>query len=184
MRKTTMWALALALTLAACGGDESGVTTTMTDGSTAMNDVMSDMNMGDPGATPAAEVPGADVVTGSFGLLDTAPSGHEEVTGTAWLARHQGGTTVSISVEGLVPGTSYMSHVHEGACAEAGGEHYRFDPEGSELPPNEIHLAFTADGAGRATMTVENGMVASDDARSVVVHPADLMDNKVACADF
>lgn len=184
MRKTATWALALALALAACGGGEVGVTMAMTEDSMAMTDDMGGMNMGDPDAMPATEIPGADVVSGSFSRLDTAPSGHEAVKGTAWLARHDGGTTVTITVQGLVPGTSYMSHVHEDSCAEAGGDHYRFDPEGSELPPNEIHVAFTADDAGGATMTAENEMVADDDARSVVVHPADLVDNKVACADF
>lgn len=50
--------------------------------------------------------------------------------------------------------------------------------------PNEVHLGFTAaeDGAGEATVTSDNRV--ADGAPAIVVHPADSMDNRLACADF
>lgn len=197
--------LALALVAAACGDDDDEVGTSDDggdDASMAMDDggdmEMSDdgqmamddngdnaaMNMGDPDATPAGDVPGADVVEGTFVLLDTRPDGYDDVTGTAQLARYDGGTTVTTEVFGLMPGEDYISHVHAQSCAEDGGPHYKFDPDGSDMPPNEIHLAFTADEEGRGYTTAENDMVAGDDAVAFVVHPVDLLDNKIACVDF
>lgn len=142
------------------------------------------MNMGNAAATPAEEVPGADLVEGTFVLLDTRPQGYEDLTGTAVLARHDAGTTVTLRLEGLLPGTDFISHVHDGSCADSGGDHYRFDPEGSDVPPNEIHLAFTSDITGSGFMTAENDATVDDRAVSVVVHPRDLIDNKIACAEF
>ncbi|MBU1801082.1 MAG: superoxide dismutase family protein, partial [Actinobacteria bacterium] len=64
------------------------------------------------------------------------------------------------------------------------GPHFKFDLEGSDVPPNEIHLGFTssADGSGEATITSDEQV--GDGAPAVVVHPADAMDNRLACADF
>jgi len=52
------------------------------------------------------------------------------------------------------------------------------------MPPNEIHLAFTSDDGGNGFMTAENHQIAGLDAVAFVVHPADLIDNKLACVDF
>jgi len=142
------------------------------------------MNMGDPTATPAEDVVGAALVTGDFTLLDTRPQGYEDVSGSAALARHDDGTTVTIRLTGLKPDTSFISHIHEGPCADYGGGHYRFDPDGSDMPPNEIHLAFQSGSDGSGFMTAENQQTVDDRAVSVVVHPRDLLDNKVACAEF
>ncbi|MEM8902338.1 MAG: hypothetical protein AAGA17_01315 [Actinomycetota bacterium] len=142
------------------------------------------MNMGDPEATPAEEVPGADLATGEFVLLDTRPSGYDDLSGTATIARHDGGTTVTVRLEGLPPGEQMISHVHAASCAEGGGDHYMFDLDGPEVPPNEIHLRFDAAEDGSGFMTAENEMVAGADAVSFVVHPLDLIDNKIACVDF
>jgi hypothetical protein len=184
--------LALALIATACGDDDDEVGTSADgDDDMAMDgggspdggDSMA-MNMGDPDATPAGEVPGAEVVEGTFVLLDSRPDGYDDVTGTAQLARCDGGTTVTTEVFGLIPGEDYISHVHAEACADDGGPHYQFDPDGGDMPPNEIHLAFTADEDGRGYMTAENDMVAGDGAAAFVVHPVDLIDNKIACVDF
>lgn len=145
---------------------------------------MGAMNMGDPDATPAEEVLGAELVGGEFVLLDSRPSGFDDVTGTALMARHDGGTTVTIRLEGLPAGETMISHVHEAPCSENGGDHFQFDPDGSEMPPNEIHLLFDAAADGSGFMTAENDMVVGEDGVSLVVHPADLIDNKVACVDF
>ena len=143
------------------------------------------MNMGDPDATRADEIDGGDLVTGSFELLDTRPQGYDDVTGTAWMARHDEGTTVTIEVSGLEPGAEYISHVHAQPCdTDNGGPHYQFEVGGDVMPPNEIHLLFTADEDGNGFMTAENDRTVDDRAVAVVVHPVDLTDNKIACADF
>lgn len=140
------------------------------------------MNMGDPNAVPADQVPNAELATGQFSVLDTAPEGYQDVAGTAMLARYDGGSTVTIQLRGLKPGTAFISHVHEGQCADGGGAHYKFDPAGGDAPPNEIHLAFTSTAEGTGSMTAENDRAAGPGAQSVVVHPRDLVDNRVACA--
>ena len=185
----------MSLLVASCAGDDEAALTTTAPASTEMSDnemsddaesedMDMDMNMGDAGAEPANEVPNAEVESGTFVLLDSRPPGYDEVTGQAFLARHDAGTTVSITLEGLAADTSFIAHVHEGLCSESGGDHYKFDPDGSDLPPNEIHLAFVSDGAGMGFMTAENDAVVSEDARSLVVHPSDLLDNKLACVEF
>ena len=174
---------AAALLVSACGGSESAdVEPEMTD-MTDMTDMT--MNMGDPGATRADEIDGGELVTGTFELLDTRPQGYDDVTGTAWLSRHDAGTTVTVEVSGLEPGGEYISHVHAQPCAtDNGGPHYQFEVGGEVTPPNEIHLRFTADADGHGFMTAENDRTVDDRAVAVVVHPIDLTDNKIACADF
>ncbi|MGI9529894.1 MAG: superoxide dismutase family protein [Acidimicrobiia bacterium] len=198
--KLAIGGAAVALMLAACGtagaepADTSttapeAATTTMAqamDQTSMTGDSMDhgsmDMNMGDADATPAYEVTGAAVVSGPFEAL--ADSTADGITGTAWLARHTGGTTVTIALDGLTPGSQYVSHVHASACSEGGGPHYRHDPEGSEHAPNEIHLAFIAGSDGEGMMTVENPTVASDVAVSIVVHESGDGTPKLACADL
>ncbi len=140
---------------------------------------------GDPNATPANQIQGAELVKGRFQPLPTAPKGTEDVTGTAWLARHDGGTAVTIKVSGLEPGTEYMSHLHEQPCAQDnGGPHFKFDPKGSDEPPNEVHLMFTADSNGTATTTVNNDNRNSEGAQSIVLHLTDAEDTRFTCADL
>ena len=142
------------------------------------------MNMGDVSATRADKVDGAALATGEFMLLDTRPQGFDDLAGTAWIARHAGGTTVTLEVTGLIPDADYISHVHADVCANNGGDHYQFEVGGSEMPPNEIHLAFTSDADGNGFMTAENHQIAGLDAVAFVIHPAELIDNKLACVDF
>ena len=177
--------LSLAMVLAACGdSEETSDTTAMNDGMAMEDGMEMEMNMGDVDATPASEVPGGDLVSGTFMLLDTRPSGYDDMTGTAEMARHDGGTTVTIEVSGLQPGVEYISHVHAEPCSDNGGPHYQFEVGGSELPPNGIHLLFTADEDGNGFMTAENDQTVDERAVAIVVHPVDLIDNKIACADF
>ena len=152
----------------------------------AMDDMdMADMNMGDPDATPADDVDGAVLARGDYVLLDTRPAGYDDVAGSAVIARHDGGTTVTTELTGLLPDVDYISHVHAQACDDDnGGPHYQFEVGGSEFPPNEIHLAFTSDPDGNGFMTAENDQIAGVDAVSLVVHPAEFIDNKAACVDF
>jgi hypothetical protein len=179
-------ASALALLASACADDgQDAATTTTVHDMEAMDDAdMADMNMGDPTATPATEIDGAEIRTADFVLLDTRPEGYDDVVGEAAIARYDAGTTVTVEVSSLMPGESYIAHLHDDVCSENGGAHYKFDPEGSDVPPNEIHLAFVADENGFGFMTAENAQVAGPEGVAVVVHPVDLIDNKIACAEF
>ncbi|MEM9039586.1 MAG: hypothetical protein AAGD33_06800 [Actinomycetota bacterium] len=152
----------------------------------AMADMdMMDMNMGDPDATPADEVEGAALASGEFALLDTRPEGYDDLAGAAAIARHAAGTTVTTEITGLLPNVEYISHVHELPCSdENGGDHFQFVEGDVEVPPNEIHLAFTSDNDGNGFMTAENDAVAGETAVSFVVHPREFIDNKIACVDF
>lgn len=187
LRPTALAASLASLTLvgalAGCGSDDASSGPDGMDGMESMDGMdMSEMNQ--PDATPADEVDG-DVTEGAFALLDTAPPGSEDVVGQAWLAQNDDGTTVTIRLSGLEPGVEYVSHLHAQSCAEDnGGEHFAFDPEGEEVPPNEVHLGFTADQDGTGEATVTNDRRVEDLAPAVIVHPADSMDNRLVCADF
>jgi hypothetical protein len=116
-----------------------------------------------------------DTVSGKFAPLADAPGAYAEVAGRATLERADGGTETSISLTGLQPETDYMAHLHSGGCDETdpGGPHFQFDPDGSEEPPNEIHLAFAsneaAEGSARSSSDRE---VPVGEAGSVVLHLA------------
>ncbi|MGK0275887.1 MAG: hypothetical protein ACI9N0_002274 [Ilumatobacter sp.] len=185
----------LALGLAACGSDTDSSSaadepvTTDAAASADMGDMDDmddmDMNMGDADATPADEVAGASLARGEFVLMDTRPAGYDDVAGTAVIARHAAGTTVTTELTGLEPNVEYISHVHAQACADGNaGDHYKFEIGGATTPPNEIHLAFTSDNDGNGFMTAENAQIAGVEAVAFVVHPAEFIDNKVACVDF
>ena len=188
-RRTRLGALIAvgALTLAACGSDDDSADESMDDAmDESMDDAMDgmDMNMGDVNATPADEVEGAALARGEFVLLDTRPAGYDDVAGTAVIARHAGGTTVTLEVSGLPANVDFISHVHEAPCSDNGGDHFQFVEGPVEVPPNEIHLAFTSDADGNGFMTAENDAVATADAVALVIHPAEFIDNKAACVDF
>ncbi|KUO16281.1 superoxide dismutase [Streptomyces dysideae] len=184
-------AVATAALLSGCGGDSSGNTSNASADAVASASPsanmteMDGMAMGDPSATPADKIPGADVVKGAFRLLDTRPPGMDDVKGTAWLAQGPKGTTVTVSLTGLKPGEEYMSHLHASPCsADNGGEHFQFEKGGATTPPNEVHLMFTADKSGMGMTTVNNSRKTGKDAAAIVVHPQKAMDNRIACADF
>ncbi len=190
-RRLGTLAFAAAITVAACASDTASGDATIPDvaatdnttGDTAMGDM--NMNMGDPDATPADDVEGAALASGEYELLDTRPAGYDNVEGAAVIARHDGGTTVTTELTGLLPNVDYISHVHAQACADDNaGPHYQFEPGGPTVPPNEIHLAFTSDDEGNGSMTAENHGVAGAEAVSFVVHPQEFVDNKIACVDF
>ncbi|QYJ04631.1 hypothetical protein KUV85_02830 [Nocardioides panacisoli] len=138
---------------------------------------------GDPDATPADELPDAQLREGEFALLDDAPDGSPEVSGSAYLARTDNGTTLSVDLSGLEADTEYMSHLHAEACSpNAGGDHFKFDPDGSDQPPNEVHLMVPTDDDGAAATTITNDNPASEGAKSMVLHLDD--GTKFACADL
>ena len=114
-------------------------------------------------------VEGAHLMEAEFVLMETASADYNSAAGTAQMAVHDHGTTVTLRLSNLLPNTSYISHVHEEPCATGGGAHYRFDPEGGELPPNEIHIDFTSGDDGSGFMTAENANQVDETAHSVIV---------------
>jgi len=63
--------------------------------------------------------------------------------------------------------------VHEGTCdqPDPGGPHFKFDPDGADTPPNEIHLRFTSNATRDATAQVHSARrVPAGAAGSIVVH--------------
>ncbi len=198
--KTLIALVVLCLFASACGSTSDGAldagaeaqsdeTTEVGDDAEDMddmdhsNDDMDGMAMGDADATPASEVVGADITKASFALLDSSPEGFEQLDGVATIARYEG-TTITIEFTGLQPGLDYISHLHAGSCDESGGPHFKFDPDGADAPPNEIHLTFTSTPEGLGFMTAENDMAVADEGQSVVVHLAGQMSDKIACAQL
>lgn len=179
-------ALLLTATLTACGSSEE----TLQEGdarSVNMSemDEMSGMDMSmmnEPDATPADQLDGVDPLSADFAPLEGAPQTYDNVAGTAYLARRDDGTTVTIRVEGWPAGQQLISHVHVAGCDQAGGDHFQFDPDGGVLPPNEIHLGGTAGEDGELDLTVTNDRIVGQDARAVVLHSGDM--TKHACAEF
>ncbi|MBK5220343.1 MAG: hypothetical protein JJE35_11240 [Thermoleophilia bacterium] len=119
---------------------------------------------------------GEDTVSGTFEVLPAAPAGYDNLSGEAKLTRADGGTTTTIDLSGLEPDTEYMAHLHTGGCdgAEPGGPHFKFNPSGSEEPPNEIHLSFKSNGDGSDKAEASSDKeVPLGEAGSVVLHLAD-----------
>jgi len=116
---------------------------------------------------------GEDTVAGTFEPLPNTPAIYDNISGEADLTRSDGETTVAISLNGLAPNAEYMAHLHTEGCgaSDPGGPHFKFDPQGGDEPPNEIHLSFTAngDGSGKAEVTADQE-VPEGEAGSVVLH--------------
>lgn len=143
---------------------------------------MDDMDMGSAEGPRADEVEAAELRQDELVVLDSAPEAFQDATGTAWLALDPM-TTLTVDVEGLEPGTEVVGHLHAEPCANDGGPHFKFDPDGSDVPPNEVHIAATADDSGAFTVSVQNEMVAAD-AQAVVIHARDGDTTKALCADL
>jgi hypothetical protein len=113
------------------------------------------------------------IVSGKFEPIADAPAPYAGVEGTATLERPDGGTRAQIALVGLPPNSGYEAHLHTGSCDETdpGGPHFKFDPNGSEEPPNEIHFAFESNGAGEGVARASSDReVPLGTAGSIVVH--------------
>src|SRR5262245_60773248 len=130
-----------------------------------------------PSALGAAEVTQGDFHPFAAGV-------GMSITGSAQMVRTADGKTfVKVHVEGLASNTSYPAHVHQLPCGTSDADgHYRNDPAGPALPPNEIWPGFTtnATGIGNGNATVD--WTAGGTAVSVVVHSP--TGAKIACADL
>lgn len=132
---------------------------------------------------------GAVVTRGELAPFAAGVGG--SVGGRAQMVRTASGATiVSLHADGLAPGATYASHVHAAPCAVgAANGHYKHDPAGAPVPPNEIWPGdgpFVANAAGRADVNAVATFTAGVTAVSVVVHDLALPStaNKVACADL
>lgn len=128
----------------------------------------------DGGGSAGAEPQAAAAPLGVFALLPNAPPAFVGLDGTAELTDGpEGGSDMSITLSGLKPNVRYLSHVHVGACdqPDPGGPHFKFDPNGRDAPPNEIHLRFGSNATGSATASAHSKRVLPDGAAgSIVVH--------------
>lgn len=134
---------------------------------------------GDNDAQPGAESPSADptaagavTATGSFELLKGHPDGYDNLSGRVTMTIGDEGSEGTITLTGMKPDTAYVAHVHEQSCdQDDGGPHFKFDPDGSGMPPNEIHWNFTSDSSGLGGATTSNPeSIPEPGNRSVVVH--------------
>lgn len=140
-------------------------------------------------ATAAASTEPATVTRGTLAPFAAGVGG--SVSGHAQMERTASGSTiVSLHVVGLAPGGQYASHVHAAPCAVGAADgHYKLDPLGPAVPPNEIWPGggpFTANLAGIANERAAASFVAGTSAVSIVVHDLSLPStaNKIACADL
>jgi hypothetical protein len=140
--------------------------------------------------------------TKTRGTFQTLPAGTAmglDIDGTATLTRSADGTEAKIVVKGLAPATTYAAHLHNAPCsaADPGGSHYKHDPTGPSMPPNELWLSSTddpmfgirANSAGVAHARGSADWVARPEAQSIVVHaipPGGTTAGgpKIACADL
>ena len=184
------WGLALlasGVLLAGCGGgqdeDKGDDDSSSASPSPSAGD---DNSSGEPGTL-------SGTFTGAFRKVDNPPEGTDDVKGTVEMEVGDDGTKVSVEVEGLEDKAVYVAHVHKDACAAAdpGGAHYKYDPDGGDQPPNEIHLDVKNED-GKGTGEAENDDAATSEARSVVLHlkraanakKDETKPPKVACADL
>lgn len=177
----TALATVTALLLTGCGGDDE-----------ATQDAAQ--------AQLVAGAPGVRALEGNFANVPKAPAGSAEVTGTAEMLLGQGKTKVSVLATGLDNAAQYIAHVHADKCSakDPGGDHFKFDPNGSDVPPNEIHLDIvfqvTKEGERQNAVSAETvaDKEAGEAAKSVVIHlergagatSDEETPPKVACADL
>jgi Cu/Zn superoxide dismutase len=148
-------------------------------------------------AAPA--LAGPTKVRGTFQTLPDGAAMGLEIEGFAQLTRSDAGTAGKVVVRGLEPGTTYAAHLHNAPCSDPnpGGAHYKNDPAGPSMPPNELWLSSTDDPMAGITANsggVAHGRgiadwVARPEAQSVVIHfipPGGTTAGgpKIACADL
>jgi hypothetical protein len=135
---------------------------------------------------------------GSFSTLPAGQAMGLSLDGIAHLKRSGDGTRAMIHVRGLTPGATYAAHLHNAPCSvNEGGGHYKDNPAGPPVPPNELWLSSTANPQAGITANpggVAHGYgsadwIARDDAQSIVIHyipPGGTTAGgpKIACADL
>ena len=146
--------------------------------------------------------PGVSAATKDRGTFQTLPDGAAmglAIEGFATITRSDAGTEVKVVVRGLEPGITYAAHLHNAPCSAAnpGGAHYKDDPAGPSVPPNELWLSstddpmagITANAGGVAHGRGSADWVARPEAQAVVIHfippgGSTAGGPKIACADL
>ncbi len=149
------------------------------------------------GAAPALAGPAQ--VRGTFQTLPDGAAMGLDIERFATLTRTDAGTSGKVVVRGLEPATTYAAHLHNAPCSAAnpGGGHYKNDPAGPAMPPNELWLSstddpmagITANSGGVAHGRGSADWIARPEAQSVVIHfipPGGTTAGgpKIACADL
>ncbi len=145
--------------------------------------------------------PAAGGATKTRGTFETLPAGAAlglEIRGIAEVKRTDEGTAAKLVVRGLEPAATYAAHLHNAPCSAAnpGGGHYKNDPAGPGVPPNELWLSSTDDPLAGITANaagVAHGRGSADwsarlEAQAVVIHyispgGSTAGGPKIACAD-
>jgi hypothetical protein len=141
----------------------------------------------------------ATVQRGEFMTLPDGAAMGLTIEGVAKIKRFKDGTLVKARVRGFEPRTTYAAHLHNAPCSDPnpGGGHYKHDPAGPSVPPNELWLSSTDDpqagitsnSRGVAKGSGSADWVARPEAQSVVIHsipPGGTTAGgpKIACADM
>jgi hypothetical protein len=156
-----------------------------------------------PAAATARDVRSDSEASKQRGVFTTLPDGAAmglSIRGFAQITRSDSGTSVKAIVLGLARRTTYAAHLHNAPCSlqgNPGGAHYKDDPAGPSMPPNELWLSSTDDPLAGITsnaggVAIGRGSadwVARPDAQSVVIHFIPPGGNtaggpKIACADL
>jgi hypothetical protein len=155
-----------------------------------------------PAAATARDARSDSDASKQRGVFTTLPDGAAmglSIRGFAQITRSDSGTNVKAIVLGLARRTTYAAHLHNAPCSlpGAGGAHYKNDPAGPSMPPNELWLSSTDDPLAGITsnaggVAIGRGSadwVARPDAQSVVIHFIPPGGNtaggpKIACADL
>ena len=141
----------------------------------------------------------ATKLQGEFMTLPDGAAMGLTIEGVAKIKRSEDGTVVKGRARGLQPRTTYAAHLHNLPCSDPnpGGGHYKHDPAGPAVPPNELWLSSTDDpqagitsnSGGVAKGSGSSDWVARPEAQSVVIHfipPGGTTAGgpKIACADL
>ncbi|HEY2830928.1 MAG TPA: hypothetical protein VGJ14_00775 [Sporichthyaceae bacterium] len=175
MRATPAAALAAVTLLAGCGG-----------GSKAPTDLV-------------ASDPANKSFEGSFANLPAAPKNIDAVVGLTEMVVGHGKTRITITAAGLDNNGQYFGWLHADSCSatDPGGPHFKFDPAGSDQPPNTVRfdITFEVDRHGAKLTGITADKTVDGDgsaAKSVVIYMQKSPDQtlqelnppKLACADL
>ena len=128
---------------------------------------------------------GADSAVVSRGDLHAFATGTGlDIGGHAQMVRTAGGRTyVTVHADGLLPNTTYPSHVHALPCGQADADgHYKRDPAGPATRPTRSGRASRPTPTASATVAPSPTSRPAATAVSVVIHAPG--GAKIACADL
>ncbi len=139
----------------------------------------------------------SDVKGGLFANLAAGATANPNFRGTASISRAAGSglTIVRLSVNGLMPNTTYGSHVHALPCNTPGtvggtdfaGGHYKQNPAVTEVVATaaaEIWTSFTTNATGHGEVRTQVAHVARPDAQSIIIHDPVTPTTRLACVDL